>query len=65
MYRTDKKDRRVGRQKFFFWGTMLLVTVILQYLARSAPGFAEWYAKNIYPQVLLVLGGISSFVPFA
>ena len=65
MYRTDQKDRKIKKQKFFFWGALLLTTLILQYLARSAPGFAEWYARRIYPKVLLILGGISASVPFA
>lgn len=53
-----------NRQLLFFGG-LLLVSLVLQILARRAAGFAEWYAVWIYPFLVRGIGGISNLLPFA
>ena len=57
MHRTDEKNKRIA--------VLLLAAIVLQTLARSFHGFAEWYASRIYPWMLRILGGISNLFPFA
>ncbi len=65
MFGTDRKDRRVRIRSVCFWCLLLLTAVVLQVLARQVPGFAEWYAKSVYPGLMRFLGGISDPFPFA
>lgn len=65
MFRADRKESRVDGRCAAGWGVLFLTSLVLQLLARKAPGFAEWYAKTVYPGLLRVLGGISDLVPFA
>lgn len=65
MFRTDRKDGRVRMHPVCFWCILFLAAVLLQVLARQAPGFAEWYAKSVYPGLMRVLGGVSGIFPFA
>ncbi len=52
MFGTDRKDRRVRIRSVCFWCLLLLTAVVLQVLARQVPGFAEWYAKSVYPGLM-------------
>jgi len=45
--------------------TLLLLTVLLQVLARCVPGFGEWYAVSIYPILVGTLGRFYSIFPFS
>ena len=65
MFRTDRENRRIRKLFRYFWGILFLTAVLLQILARKTSGFAEWYAKSVYPGLMRFLGGISDCFPFA
>lgn len=65
MFRTDRENRRIRKPFRYFWGILFLTAVLLQILARKTSGFAEWYAKSVYPGLMRFLGGISDCFPFA
>lgn len=63
MFGPDRPHRRVTGNRFF--AGMFGLAIMLQILARYVPGFAEGYARYVYPVILRGLGGISNLVPFA
>ncbi|MCI9007205.1 MAG: DUF3810 domain-containing protein [Lachnospiraceae bacterium] len=65
MFRTDRKDTRLNKRTCLLWGGLLLSALVLQFLARRVPGFAQWYAGSVYPGLMRTLGGISNMFPFA
>ena len=48
-----------------FWESLLLLTVGLNLAARLVPGFAEWYAVQVYPMIVGTLARLCSLVPFS
>lgn len=63
MLRTDRSHSRM--RQMILWGGLFLFTLALQILARTMPGFAEWYANRIYPVIMRLLGSVSNLAPFA
>lgn len=57
-----KKD---GKKKFLAAGALLLLSLLLQVLARNTEGFAEWYAVRIYPVLMEGMGRVCSLFPFS
>ena len=51
--------------KLLPWGIMLCVTLLLHLAARLWPGFAEWYAVQVYPIFVGTLGRFCSLFPFS
>lgn len=47
------------------WGGLFFITLLLNLLARAVPGFAEWYARHIYPLLVGSLGRLCSLFPFS
>lgn len=43
----------------------LVITLILQFLARNVGGFGTWYILNIYPIFVNTLGRVMSIFPFS
>ncbi len=60
-----RKNARAAGIAAAGWGALLAAALVLQFLSRRMPGFAEWYAGVIYPGILRLLGGISSLFPYA
>ena len=48
-----------------FWTGILLAAAVLNLAARLFPGFAEWYAVQVYPLIVGTLGRLCSLVPFS
>ena len=46
-------------------GVLLLLTLVLQALARLVPGFAEWYATSVYTWIVGIVGRICGIFPFS
>lgn len=44
---------------------MGLTALLLTVCAHKINGFGEWYAENIYPVFVWVIGGINGFLPFS
>ena len=63
MFRTDRPHTKI--RQMTLWRGLFLFTLILQFLARNVPGFAEGYAVTVYPVLMKLIGGISNLVPFA
>lgn len=42
-----------------------LITFLLQLTSRINPSFAEWYANNIYPLLVITISRISGLFPFS
>ncbi len=53
-----KRDRRFA----IAGGGLLAAALLLQVLARCAEGFATWYAHNVYPLIVGIVGRISGIV---
>lgn len=47
------------------WAGILLAAAVLNLAARLFPGFAEWYAAQVYPLIVGTLGRLCSLVPFS
>lgn len=61
-----KKTRpHLKKGQTVLWSSLFLFTVVLQILSRKADGFAEWYAKTVYPLLMRLLGSLSGLFPFA
>lgn len=70
-----KRERRVKREGHIkrpverillnASAVMLLLSVILQVLARKVPGFGEWYAAHFYPLIVGSIGRIFGIMPFS
>lgn len=43
----------------------LIITVLLQWLARTQEGFATWYAHRVYPALVGAIGRIMGIFPFS
>lgn len=55
-----------AKTKGFWVGSIfLLLTGILQYLARRQPGFADFYARSVYPVLVSVVGRFFGIFPFS
>lgn len=53
-------------KRLLIWaGGMLIVSLTLQILARTIPGFGEWYACRIYPVFVGSIGRLFGLFPFA
>ena len=63
MYRPNRPHRRIT--SVWIFAGLFVLAAALQILARHVPGFAEGYARHVYPVLLHGLGGISNLVPFA
>jgi hypothetical protein len=57
----NKKSRFL----LYYCLSVLLVTVALLVTARLSTGFAEWYARNIFPLFPHTLGRLFSLLPFS
>lgn len=44
---------------------LCVFTILLQFLARTVDGFAQWYGECIYPIFVQTIGRICSFFPFS
>lgn len=44
---------------------LLIISFLLQILARKVSGFGEWYAQWVYPVIVGIFGRISGVFPFA
>ena len=56
----------IGNKELMAASTVMLVlSFLLQILARKVPGFGEWYAERVYPVIVGVFGRISGIFPFA
>ena len=61
-----KKNKRHGNQYLVAAGISLLVlTAVLQLLARTVPGFGTWYAHHIYPWIVGSVGRVTGVLPFS
>lgn len=61
-----KKERISGRNAAAQAGGLLFfAALMLQLLARTNAGFAQWYVDNVYPLLTGSLGRISGWVPFS
>lgn len=60
----NKKHRPPSKKRqIIFWGGLFCFSVLLNMLARQMPGFAEWYAVNVYPLWVGSLGRACSWLP--
>jgi len=41
------------------------LSAVLLFLSRRVEGFAEWYARTVFPFFPLVIGRLASHVPFS
>ena len=61
-----KRNKRHGGQYLVAAGIFLLVlTAVLQLLARRVPGFGTWYAHHIYPWIVGSVGRGTGLFPFS
>lgn len=44
---------------------LLIITFLLQYLARTTTMFAKWYVDNIYHILVRTIGSINGYIPFS
>lgn len=63
----DKPFKRILLNPIFviFFTIMLTSSLILNIAARSSVLFANWYSNCIYPNLVYVIGGIMSILPFS
>ncbi|MGI6727298.1 MAG: DUF3810 domain-containing protein [Anaerovoracaceae bacterium] len=54
-----------NKKILLYSGGCILLSLLFLYFARSAEGFAEWYATSLYPLFLNTFGRLFSFVPFS
>lgn len=60
----NKREKKYDRHYLVASGISLLVlTAILQLLARTVPGFGTWYAHHIYPWIVSSVGRLTGLVP--
>lgn len=45
--------------------SLLLISLILQVLARKVDGFGQWYCKAIYPLFVNTIGRVMNMLPFS
>lgn len=50
---------------FFAGAAFLAVVLVLQVLARQVPGFATWYAHQVYPVIVHIIGRLFGWFPFS
>ena len=61
-----KKNKRYGSQYLVAAGiSLLLLTAIFQFSARTLPGFGTWYAHHIYPWIVGSVGRVTGLFPFS
>ena len=54
------------KNKFVILGAVFfLISGVLQIMARTISGLAEWYAVTIYPCIVGIYGRICSIAPFS
>ena len=52
------------RVKYIRWAVLLLLLAGVGVCAKM-PGVGEWYAREVYPYVSVMLSGVASVVPFS
>ena len=52
------------RVKYIRWAVLLLLLAGVGMCAKM-PGAGEWYAREVYPYVSVMLSGVASVVPFS
>lgn len=60
---SNQNNKPSSKRQILLWGGLFCITVLLNILARQTRGFAEWYAKTIYPLWVGSLGRICSLFP--
>ncbi|WP_124065107.1 DUF3810 domain-containing protein [Clostridium sp. E02] len=61
----EDKKRRLDPMLLIASGLMFVSALLVQILARSVPGFGDWYALHVYPLLVGSVGRLSGQVPFA
>ena len=59
------KQLQKNKSIFLYCGSCVLLTILLVVSARTADGFAEWYAKSVFPFISNTLGRLLSPLPFS
>lgn len=59
-----KKKPHTGR-RLKAAAVLLFLSAVLLLLAANRPGFAQWYARTVYPLLVGTLGRVSGWFPFS
>ena len=60
-----QRKPRSKREQIILWGGLFFITLLFHLLARTVPGFAEWYATHIYLLLVGSVGRLHSLFPFS
>lgn len=60
-----KNKPHTKKRPMILWGGLFFVTLVFHGISRLSPGFAEWYARYIYPLLVGSVGRLASLFPFS
>lgn len=61
----SQENSGTGKWKWAAGSFLMSAALLLQLLARRVPGFAEVYARTIYPVLVRIIGGFFGLFPFS
>lgn len=61
--RREKSKPHTKKRQIILWGGLFFVTLVFHGISRLFSGFAEWYARHVYPLLVGSVGRFYSLFP--